>query len=276
MSSLPALLHIWKLSAATLLLSFVAVGFIAWWLGWGWAIALSLLSIWVQLEWWGEIKTKLLAILPEEMNYNQMPIDALPNSWDVETLNNDTQTLKELGFQHINDIRLADDCNNGVLTFSRLFGHPQHFCFAELILAETPEQTPLPRMCSIHSKLALGWSLSSSRTQLSGLSYMWRNDQELWVYHPDAELPDLLDAHLQRRNILVDVLNCPVVQDISWDMYEHQTSESSGQRREIFRRKNIVWALWEATWFELAQPTEWMGSAAKLLEKSGNSNPASV
>jgi len=155
---------------------------------------------------------------------------------------------------------------SGTRSFSRLFVHPQSHCFAELPHVALPNQPPIANMCSLQSAFADGWSFASIRTKPSGISYMWRNHRSLWVYHADAAIPDLFATHLQRRQELSDRIQSPLIQNLSWEFYKQEAIAGSAQRRQIFRRKPIIWALWEATWFELAKPSEWMGDAAKLKQ----------
>lgn len=263
--SLSVLLHTWKLASIMMLLSVIPVVVVARWLGWWWTLPLIVYEIWIQVKWWRNIKKELVASLPEELDYEPMALEELPQDWDLKTLEENSQKLRNMGFQHIRDIRLAESCNNELTSFSRLFGHPQNFCFGELCLTEQSDQFSPLEMCSIHSTLTQGWSLSTTSIQICGLSYMWREPKVLCVCRPDTELADLLEDHLQRRQALVDYLHGQVVQDVSWELYVHQQAESAKHRREIFKGKNIVWALWEATWFELHKKQEWMGDAARFF-----------
>ncbi len=262
MNSLAPLLHVWKLAFGTLLISVVAVGGVAWWWSWQWAIALAVYCLWVNVNWWRDMKRKLLANLPETQRYEQVDIDKFPDDWDRTNLDHNTEILRGLGFEHLCDFRLQMTGLSGTRVFSRLFAHPTAHCFAELPHVANPNQTPIADSCSISSDLADGWSFTSIRTKLSGLSYMWRNPRGLWVYHPEVSIRDLFTAHLERRQELSDRIGCPVLTDLSWQTYQDHEQIASAQRRQIFRRKPIVWALWEATWFELAKPMQWLGEAA--------------
>jgi hypothetical protein len=258
MSSLLALLHIWKLFFSFVFLGAIAGGLLWWWLGWMWAIGLLVVFAWAQWEWWHDIKQKLLGSLAQQLEIEYVETNPETVAIDRQQLDQFTVEHEQLGFQHIKDIRVSDESGGTDQDFARLLFQPEYHCFAEVVAIPVPNQTERSLFCSIHSSFNHEWTLSTIQHQPDGLSYMYRGARELWTVYPRASVADLLMQHLNRRRRMVDDLDLEV-RPITWEAYIHANRKVAIARHQRFRYKPIFIALVEATLYELNPPLEWLG-----------------
>lgn len=258
MSSLPALLHIWKLFFGFVMVGLMVAGVLWWWLGWSWAIGGLVFLVWSQWEWWHDIKQKLLGSLAQQIEIEYVETNPESVAIDRQQLDQFTADHEQLGFQHVNDIRLSDDCGGSDQDFARLWFHPQHQCFAEIVAIPTPERTDRLLYGSIHTSFDHDWALSTIQYQPAGISYMYRGARELWSIHPRASVADLLHQHLDCCRRMVQDLGLRA-QPMSWDDYVRVNQKVAIARHQRFRYKPIFIALIEATLYEVNPPSQWLG-----------------
>lgn len=262
MSALQSLLHVWKTVIVYLLVASAILILFAWWFGWVGAIAVFLLEAFLHVSWWIELKSKLLKNLPTEFRCSPTHPEEYPQL-DLGLLIQYTEGVRSLNFVHIIDYKL--DTVNGL---SRLFSHSQHYCFADIFQVYSRANIKqMPMVCTIHSAMEQGWSLSTTNLKPNGLSHTWRNPKSLWSYHPSATPDKLLQAHRERRQQIQENLKVSIVTDLSWEFYFTQQERNAIKRREIFERKNIFIALIEATLFEMNPLSEWMGEYQRAIRK---------
>ncbi|MEE3717609.1 hypothetical protein V2H45_12665 [Tumidithrix elongata RA019] len=199
--------------------------------------------------------------MPEQFQYARSSPQEFP-ALDLKEWNHYAEMLGTMGFEQIIDFRIES-----TVGIARLFSDSKNHVFAEVFKVFSPNNEPIPIACSFHSSFSDGWTLSSTTLKPNGLSYMWCSPVSLSTYHSEIEIPNLLQTHLLRRQQIADDLGLSILTDISWEAYCTKMNASCLARRETLKRKNIVFALIEATLFELNPKYEWLGDYPKLAAK---------
>ncbi|CAN1212154.1 hypothetical protein TUMEXPCC7403_18250 [Tumidithrix helvetica PCC 7403] len=251
------LLNIWETVAVYQVSVVLIVLLLSLQLGWKWAIAAFIIAELFHLKWWLDLKKRILDGLPEKLQLSQSGSYEFP-TLDIKEWNQYTQMLETLGFEQVMDFKIES-----TLAISRLFADTQNHMFAEIFKIFSPNE-PRQIICTFHSKFSDGWTFSSTTYKPTGFMYMQRHSRSLATYHPEIPISNLRQIHLKRRWQIVDDLGLKILTDVSWEAYSTREDVGCLSRREIFRRKNIVFALIEATLFELNPKYEWLGDYPKL------------
>jgi hypothetical protein len=210
------------------------------------------------------LKSQLLQTLPDDVQFQEVVLTNYPQL-DVVSLAHHTTILESLGFIHLID----HDVKPGI-GFARCFGHPQHYCFAEVgqLFQDTGEV--ILQQFVLFSVLQQDWIVAEINRQVNsgdGIAYIWRHPQVIRRYHPDISLDELFESHLQFRQQILTDLGVNLSTDVSWSVFEKQEQQATIFRKQVMRRKNLLLAMLEATLFELSPKLEWLGDYPKEAAK---------
>jgi hypothetical protein len=237
--------------AATLVAAIVVISLVA-------IILLIAACIW--------IKSTLLAQMPIDLEFPRVSPDKL-GGLDGMALERYTQEFEAVGFHHALDYSVKSEAPSRNIGFARLFIHPREKCYAEANqVIPAGEGKGAPMRCNVMSILEDGWSLSSgTRDPLSVKTmWMWRQPKKLWTCHPGASGQQLVKSHLELRRELIDGLGVDPVTDVSPNAYFEHQRQSAVDRRETFRRKNILINLIQLWLFGKSPRSQWLGAYPKL------------
>lgn len=189
------------------------------------------------------------------------------SGYDTQWFDRYTQQLESLGFQHLTDCHLQAKYT----TVARFFYHTEHQCFAELlqggIQSTEPTQNNLIYRRTIASRLNPDWSLidfDRANLPLDGLSYMWRNPQEIRHYRNTESVLEMLTLHLNDREAILRKLNTTIRFEPTWEEFQVYEAQVYDRIRKTLMRRNLLLALLEATLYELKPKTTWLGDYGKL------------
>jgi hypothetical protein len=212
------------------------------------------------------IKSTLLAQMPIELDFPRVSPEQL-GGLDRKALERYTEEFETLGFRQALDYTLKSEVPTRNIGFARLFIHPRERCYAEANqVIPTGQGKGAPMRCTVMSLLEDGWSLSSgTRDPLSVKTmWMWRQPKKLWTCHPGADAQQLVKAHLELRRELIDGIGVDPVTDVSPSAYFEHQRQSAVDRRETFRRKNILINLIQLWLFGKSRRSQWLGAYPKL------------
>ncbi|MBE9116282.1 hypothetical protein IQ249_10275 [Lusitaniella coriacea LEGE 07157] len=190
---------------------------------------------------------------------------------DSEQLTQYTTELETLGFTKIFDCKLQRNVefSNSVFVFifGRIFTHPQLHCFAAIdqMFSSGEAQSRMER--SIVSDLADNWILSNSTRKIASIWYVARRPRVLWIFCPDSTPQEILESHIEKRQEMIDVLGVQPQKDFSWDFFVEREEKSRIETKRVWKRKNLILGLIEATLFELNPPSEWMGDYKRIAKR---------
>ncbi len=270
MNVLASLRTIWFMALQFSLLSICIVWLAVWQWGWNVAILLLLPLIWASLRFWRSIKHQLVEAIPQSIEY--LPARIVRSSpLDRDSIRRYTTALKRLGFVPVKDFKLAPESGGNAEDFARLFCHPQHYCYAQVFQSCPSGGQPSPVHCSILSYFKHDWSLATTQQKQNGLTFMFHQPKICWVYYANALPAELLSAHLERRQAMATALKIDVSEEMSWDFYDRQEQHAMAMRRQILKRRNIIFMLFRATWFELRPLSEWLGDYRKIAAQKQQS-----
>jgi hypothetical protein len=209
------------------------------------------------------LKWAILRSVPVGIRYVETTPAEYP-ALDVNALERYTWHFSALGFVDVGDYRLEADSGVVQPGFARLFVHPTEGCYAEVNQIFPAKQSPIPMRGVIGTVFDDGWSLATTDRAADGIVYMMRRPRGLWQSMPDALVPDLFRAHVQRRDEMSTALGVRPRYETSRDAYlEHERAEAEA-RKESIRRKNIFVALAEIFLYPLRPAREWLGEYAHL------------
>jgi hypothetical protein len=182
-------------------------------------------------------------------------------------------TLEELGFQLLTDCHLKAQST----TVAKFFYHTEHQCFAELLQSgiKSPnlaDNTLIYRR-TIVSCLNPDWTLidfDRENLPLDGLSYMWRNPQEIRHYRNTESLREMLTLHLNDRAVILHQLKTTLRFEPTWEEFQAYEVQVYARIRKTLMRRNLLLALFEATLYELKPKTTWLGDYGKRTGTSKN------
>jgi hypothetical protein len=212
------------------------------------------------------IKSTLLAQMPIELEFprvNPEQVDGL----DHKALERYTKEFEALGFRLALDYTLKSEAPSRNIGFARLLIHPRDRCYAEANqVIPTGQGKGAPMRCNVMSILEDGWSLSSgTRDPLSVKTmWMWRQPKKLWTCHPGATGQQLVKAHLELRREIIDGIGVDPVTDVSPTAYFEHQRQGAVERRETFRRRNILINLIQLWLFGKNPRSQWLGAYPKL------------
>ncbi|HEY9597309.1 MAG TPA: hypothetical protein V6D33_06525, partial [Cyanophyceae cyanobacterium] len=254
--------NFWVSSAVTILLAF-------WWYGWNLATTIAfflfLCFIWLLID----TKSRLLKALPGEYQFQPAVLEDFP-LLNFTWLQQQTTSLESLGFVHLRDYKLGASPS-----FGRCFAHPQQYCFAEIGQVFKPTGEVVVMQSGIFSQLEQDWALDNINRELNSydaIAYIWRGNKSVRIYKHHNNLGELLQAHLEFRQRMINDLSITVCTDISWDNFVELGKQSAAVRRQTMRRKNILLAMVEATLFQMNPKTEWLGDYPKMADKRRATN----
>jgi hypothetical protein len=263
MSYRTILLAIWAFVAFWQICIFVIVQLTHWILGWQWAIAVFAVSEIFHLKWWVDTKEKIFGQLKEKPQTSQSRPQDFP-TLDIEEWDRYTDALEVLGFDQIIDFK-TESGKSSRICISRLFVDTKNHI--SVVIAKSfsaPKTEPNPVTVSFLSRLSDEWIFDSTTIKPNGFSYMSRDTGFIFTYHSKIPIPDLFQIHLKRRQEIVDDLGLDILTDVSWEAHCDIENEFWLRFRDNFKRKNIVFALIEATLFEFNPKNEWLGDYPKL------------
>lgn len=227
------------------------------WLGWRWAIAVALAMFVVFMGLLAQVKTAILAAMPDDWPGEQTTVANCP--WlDVDWLAQVTTDFKTLGFQPLADYRLKDSA-----AFARCWFHPEHQCFAECAESYNAAGDRLCRQVIILSLLAEDWSVvhlnRAFSPDLDSVARLWWHPHKLGIYCPAITLAELLEKHLHFRAKLMAKTETMLSDRHSWDDYvAHETAQHLDRKRQL-QRTNLLLGMMQVLWVELRPPHAWLG-----------------
>ena len=179
-----------------------------------------------------------------------------------------TQALLALGFTILTDCKLEAKHT----TIGRFFYHAEHQCFAELlqcygVQSDSSITAPIYRR-TIASLLNPDWAIidfNRANLPLDGLSYMWRNPQEIRHYRNTDSLSEMLTLHLYDRENILKNLKTTVRFEPTWEEFQAYETQVYDRIRRTLLRRNLLIALFEATLYEFKPKTEWLGDYGKRI-----------
>jgi hypothetical protein len=217
------------------------------------------------------IKSTLLAQMPVELEFPRISADKLP-ALDQKSLERYTREFEALGFRHALDYTVKSEAPSRNVGFARLFIHAHERCYAEANQVIPAGQSKgAPMRCNVMSILEDGWSLSSgTRDPMSVKTmWMWRRPKTLWTCHPGAAAQEVVRAHLELRREIIDSVGVDPETNVSPKAYFEHVRQTAVERREAFRRKNILINLIQLWLFGKNPRSEWLGAYPKLARTSG-------
>ncbi|MEH2416038.1 hypothetical protein [Nostoc sp.] len=210
-------------------------------------------------------KILFLSTISSKLKFVPTQLEAI-SQIDTKAFNSYTNALESLGFTRISDLELSESS----LTVARIFSHPKHFCFAEVMQA--PGRSLV--FCAIGSALEKEWSVSfrdNSPTQAIVYAFLRRPRGIIVVQH-GVTPEELLRSHLKFRQKIMRDLNLQLLPDISMEAYFDQSQRSRTRLRKALWRKSVIIGLVEMGLFSLkseAQKSEWLGDYARLAVRKG-------
>jgi len=236
------------------------------WIGWQALFGGLLLSAVVVSLYLHKVKTKMLGRLSHGTTIQPAVTSDFPHI-DSAWLQQQTTLLESLGFVH-----LADYSPNieSTQSFGRCFAHPQHCCFAEIGQLRAGKNHATITHAVIASVFDQDWKLAHinrSTRSTDSISYMWRHPKGIRVFAPTTTLDILLQRHLEFRQKMLLDLGLTVSTDISWCTYLDLEDQSAKYRHATIKRKPLLIAMLEATWFELNPKSEWLGDYPRLAAR---------
>jgi len=217
------------------------------------------------LLWYlSNLKSQIIQSMPDDVQFQEIAPTNYPQL-DVVSLAYHTTILESLGFIHLID----HDVKPGI-GFARCFAHPEHYCFAEIgqLFKETGEI--IAQQFVFFSVLQQDWVLAEINRAINsgdGITYIWRHPQQIRRYHPNIDVDELFQSHLQFRQKILADLGINLSTDVSWNAFKEQEQQATLFRKQVMRRKNLLLAMLEATLFEISPKSEWLGNYPKLAAK---------
>jgi hypothetical protein len=215
-----------------------------------------------------EIFIKILFILNISSKLKIVPTQLEARSQlDIKTFNYYTNALEYLGFIKIHDLEVLSEYS---VIFTRLFSHPKHLCFAEVMQA--PGRSLV--FCAIESALEQEWSVSfrdNSSNQAILFAFLRRPRRIIFVKQGVAP-KELLRLHLKFRQEIMRDLSLQLLTDISIEAYFEQSQISRTRQRKSLRRKSVIIGLVEMGLFSLkseVQKSQWLGDYTRLAARKG-------
>ncbi|QLE39159.1 hypothetical protein FD723_00635 [Nostoc sp. C052] len=211
------------------------------------------------------VKILLLSTISSKLKFLPAHLESL-SQIDIKTFNYYTNALESLGFTRISDLELSESS----LTVARIFSHPKHFCFAEVM--QTPGRSSV--FCAIGSALEKEWSVSfRDNSFIHAIVYAFlRRPKGIIVVKQGVTPEELLRSHLKFRQKIMRDLNLQLLPDISIEAYFDQSQRSRIGQRKALWRKSVIIGLLEMGLFNFkseVQKSEWLGDYARLAAKKG-------
>jgi hypothetical protein len=186
--------------------------------------------------------------------------------YDEPWFDHHTLTLEDLGFQLLTDCHLKAQTT----TVAKFFYHTEHQCFAELLQSgiQSPnvQENNLIYRRTIVSCLNPDWTLidfDRANLPLDGLTYMWRNPQEIRHYRNTESLREMLTLHLNDRATILRNLKTTLRFEPTWEEFQAYETQVYARIRKTLLRRNLIVALLEATLYEFKPKTAWLGDYGK-------------
>jgi hypothetical protein len=186
--------------------------------------------------------------------------------YDEQWFEHHTRTLEDLGFQILTDCHLKAQST----TVAKFFYHSEHQCFAELlqsgIKSSVTSENNLIYRRTIVSCLNPDWTIidfDRANLPLDGLSYMWRNPQEIRNYRSTESLREMLTLHLNDRHTILHKLKTTVRFEPTWEEFQAYEAQVYDRIRKTLMRRNLLVGLFEATLYEFKPKTTWLGDCGK-------------
>lgn len=215
------------------------------------------------LLWEVVVKALIYQLALPPIKFVPTQAESLPYFNQEELLRRTTE-LNQLGFIKLSDYTIPP---NQVGT--RLFAHPQKFCFAEI-----SQGVNLPMFCVFHCPLEENWVLAVtnfSALKVSAISRAFlRLPRTLNKRIEGASFNELLQALSSWREQACRDLDVAMLQDVSVEAYFRQEQRRRMEQRHLILRKSIIWGVLEIVWFSLKPQSiksEWLGDYSKFKVK---------
>jgi hypothetical protein len=218
------------------------------------------------------VSTLISSIQLQLVNAVSTPPKATPcdladhQGYDEPWFEHHTLTLEDLGFKQLTDCHLKAKTT----TVAKFFYHTEHQCFAELLQSgiQSPNrlENNLIYRRTIVSCLNPDWTLidfDRANLPLDGLTYMWRNPQEIRHYRNTESLREMLTLHLNDRTTILRNLKTTLRFEPTWEEFQAYETQVYARIRKTLLRRNLIIALLEATLYELKPKTTWLGDYGK-------------
>lgn len=169
--------------------------------------------------------------------------------------------IKALGFIRLGDYK--EDYSGELKTFSRVFFHPKHNCFATIDQFFSPSQMPLPIALAISSYMEEGWSLSSTKTINPVLAnqFIYRLPKRLWKNYPEKTLKEILDLHIENRNNMLRKLEIILLNgEEPLKRFLEINSKIAQEFKEINQDRSIVSLMKDQLFLRVSPRDEWLGN----------------
>jgi hypothetical protein len=200
--------------------------------------------------------------LGEHLKFFEVSPEQFPRL-DRQLLTDYSAAFESLGFVRAVDFEVKLDVPCPGRGFARLFFHPTLHCVVEVNQIYPDYQEMSPMRCMIASMFTDGWDLATTDRNLPPLSYAWRRPRTLWEIFPDQTVPELLAAHLERRQQMIDRLGIALRTHLSEEMYFAYQREIHLARRAVLQGKTMDAIRADMEEFEEAPLDKWLGEFAE-------------
>ena len=170
-----------------------------------------------------------------------------------------TENLERLGFRRLSDHRLLGKGETSPHSFGRSLVNEELHCYVDMIALQKILDAEGPLIFGFSSFLDDGWSVGSSSSGSIAGHYVRRHPKSLSLYIRGCPLEELLQRHLGLRNRVMNGLGVSAVPDSSLEGYRGRVRERMKERRQAFRKREILGEWPEAKRIEQAGYWEWLG-----------------
>jgi hypothetical protein len=172
--------------------------------------------------------------------------------------------LTGLGFERRFCYTSASNISGSLQGIACVYYHPLHKCNAEN--AQIFKGNSRIAWGVISSRLDDNWSLSNSNMIPNPIQCVLRKPRALWKSIPKGGPRELLDAHLQMRQSMMDDLGIGNITTDSEQAYFDAQTENHHKNREALRKKNAILLRLESILYKRMPILTWMGDLQKATK----------
>jgi hypothetical protein len=212
--------------------------------------------VWIGYFAWSQ-KQLFIRAIPRDIKHRPTDVRGC-DAVDQQLLDRLTTELEELGFAVLADLETTGQTVMPIVGFDRVLIHSEAGCIAVLSQLLQPAIPGGYSICSVFSN-GLSYSTVDHATTAPGWAH--RNPKHLWSAHPGVSSSELLRAHLERRDRLIDQFGLRVDPLMTVEAY---TSSVEQKMRDVGQSMSAKWCvsvLADLVVYRLWPQREWMGEA---------------
>jgi len=218
-------------------------------------------------------KKVMLVAMPHDYCY--IPVNTEEHFYEFVSLGLNTENLAEytlllenLGFEKLIDYHLEDEKITMIPGFARLFLHPQANCWAEVSQILSPYKSPMTMRCVFISIFTDDRSLTSFNTPIDrflvAIAHLWRSPRHLWINHPNTDINELWQLHLEKTQSIVNDLRITLRNDLDTEYWISYGQEQARHNYQMLKRKNFLVIPLELFYSMINPPHKWLGDYRKI------------